>query len=60
MNADPQCIFCKIARGEIPSAHVFSNENLVAFLFADGRSENLSEQPDVLDQGSVLRGFAFR
>ena len=24
-------------------------ENLVAFLFADRRSENLSEQPDVLD-----------
>jgi histidine triad (HIT) family protein len=25
------CIFCKIAKGEIPSAKVFENDNLVAF-----------------------------
>lgn len=26
------CIFCKIAQGEIPSAKVFENEHVVAFL----------------------------
>ncbi|WP_077211107.1 HIT family protein [Bacillus dakarensis] len=26
------CIFCKIVNGEIPSAKVFENENVVAFL----------------------------
>ncbi len=26
------CIFCKIAKGEIPSFKVYENENLVAFL----------------------------
>ena len=26
------CIFCKIAKGEIPSAKVFENEHVVAFL----------------------------
>ncbi len=26
------CIFCKIIKGEIPSAKVFENENVVAFL----------------------------
>lgn len=25
------CLFCKIARGEIPSTQVFSNERIVAF-----------------------------
>jgi histidine triad (HIT) family protein len=29
---DPDCIFCKIAAGEIPSAVVFENESAFAFL----------------------------
>ncbi len=28
---DPQCIFCKIAAGEIPSTAVFANDELYAF-----------------------------
>jgi histidine triad (HIT) family protein len=29
--ADTDCIFCKIARGEIPSKKLFEDEDLVAF-----------------------------
>ncbi len=29
---DPSCIFCKIARGEIPSARVLETEDAIAFL----------------------------
>ena len=29
---DPDCIFCKIIRGEIPCQRVFENEHLLAFL----------------------------
>jgi histidine triad (HIT) family protein len=29
---DPQCIFCKIVRGEIPSARVLETDHAVAFL----------------------------
>ena len=29
---DPHCIFCKIARGEIPSARVIETDEAVAFL----------------------------
>lgn len=29
---DPNCIFCKIIRGEIPCQRVFENEHLLAFL----------------------------
>jgi histidine triad (HIT) family protein len=29
---DPQCIFCKIARGEVPSAQVLETAEAVAFL----------------------------
>lgn len=32
MSHDPDCIFCKIIEGEIPSAKVFENEHVYAFL----------------------------
>jgi histidine triad (HIT) family protein len=28
----PDCIFCKIVKGEIPSAKIFENESVLAFL----------------------------
>ena len=31
MNADPDCIFCKIVAGQIPARKVFENEELLAF-----------------------------
>lgn len=31
MNADPDCIFCKIVAGQIPAKKVFENEELLAF-----------------------------
>ena len=30
--ADPSCIFCKIARGEIPATKVYEDESALAFL----------------------------
>lgn len=30
-QADPNCIFCKIVAGEIPSRKVFENDELLAF-----------------------------
>ncbi|TCP29273.1 histidine triad (HIT) family protein [Scopulibacillus darangshiensis] len=32
MAHDPNCIFCKIISGEIPSAKVYENEDVYAFL----------------------------
>ena len=32
MNRDPDCIFCKILAGEIPSTKVYEDEDLTAFL----------------------------
>ncbi|MBI2340120.1 MAG: HIT domain-containing protein [Deltaproteobacteria bacterium] len=32
MKTDPNCIFCKIARGEIPAQKVFEDDRFVAFL----------------------------
>lgn len=32
------CIFCKIAKGEIPSTKVYENENFLAFLDINPRS----------------------
>ncbi|WP_026677141.1 HIT family protein [Fictibacillus gelatini] len=32
MNHDENCIFCKIVKGEIPSAKVYEDENVFAFL----------------------------
>ena len=32
MKTDPNCIFCKIARGEIPAQKVFEDNRFVAFL----------------------------
>ncbi|WP_077615682.1 HIT family protein [Caenibacillus caldisaponilyticus] len=32
MAHDPNCIFCKIIRGELPSAKVYEDENVFAFL----------------------------
>ena len=29
---DPHCIFCKIVRGEIPSARVIETDEAIAFL----------------------------
>jgi histidine triad (HIT) family protein len=29
---DPQCIFCKIARGELPSSRVLETDDAIAFL----------------------------
>jgi histidine triad (HIT) family protein len=31
MHQDPNCIFCKIAAGQIPSKKVFEDEELIAF-----------------------------
>jgi histidine triad (HIT) family protein len=31
MSADPNCIFCKIVAGQIPSKKVFEDEDLLAF-----------------------------
>jgi len=31
MNADPDCIFCKIVAGQIPARKVFEDEELIAF-----------------------------
>ena len=31
MNADPDCIFCKIVAGQIPAKRVFEDEELLAF-----------------------------
>jgi len=31
MSADPNCIFCKIVAGQIPSKKVFEDEELLAF-----------------------------
>ena len=31
MNTDPNCIFCKIVAGQIPSKRVFEDEHLIAF-----------------------------
>lgn len=31
MSADPNCIFCKIVAGQIPSRKVFEDEDLLAF-----------------------------
>lgn len=32
MSHDPNCVFCKIIRGEIPSSKVYEDEKVVAFL----------------------------
>ena len=29
--SDPQCLFCRIAKGEIPATFVFQDEDVVAF-----------------------------
>lgn len=31
MNTDPDCLFCKIVAGEIPSEQVYSDEQLIVF-----------------------------
>ncbi len=31
MSTDPNCIFCKIIRGEIPSKKVFEDDDVLAF-----------------------------
>ena len=31
LNSDPNCIFCKIVAGQIPSRKVFEDEQLLAF-----------------------------
>ena len=31
MNADPNCIFCRIVAGQIPSKRVHEDEHLIAF-----------------------------
>lgn len=31
MNADPDCIFCKIVAGQVPAKKVFEDEELLAF-----------------------------
>ena len=30
-NLDPDCVFCKIARGEIPSQRLYEDDDLLAF-----------------------------
>ena len=31
MSLDPNCLFCKIIKGEIPAEFVYRNDNVVAF-----------------------------
>lgn len=31
MTADPNCIFCKIAKGEIPSKTIYQDDDLIVF-----------------------------
>jgi histidine triad (HIT) family protein len=31
MSHDPNCLFCKIAAGQIPSTQVYADEDLIAF-----------------------------
>ncbi|HVE48409.1 MAG TPA: histidine triad nucleotide-binding protein [Casimicrobiaceae bacterium] len=31
MTSDPKCIFCKIARGEIPSRKAYEDDEVIAF-----------------------------
>jgi len=38
MSTDPNCIFCKIIKGEIPSHNVYEDDNFVAFLDAFPKS----------------------
>jgi histidine triad (HIT) family protein len=37
-TTDPNCIFCKIVRGEIPSYKVYEDENFLAFLDINPRA----------------------
>lgn len=39
MNTDPNCIFCKIIAGEIPSFKLFEDENTLAFMDINPASE---------------------
>jgi histidine triad (HIT) family protein len=39
MNADSNCIFCKIIAGDIPSFKLFENENTLAFMDINPASE---------------------
>lgn len=32
MSTDPDCLFCRIVRGELPSRQVYADEHAVAFL----------------------------
>ena len=32
MAADPDCLFCKIAAGEIPSTRVYEDDRTIAFM----------------------------
>ncbi|MFP3360173.1 HIT family protein, partial [Planococcus sp. SIMBA_143] len=32
MSHSPDCIFCKIINGDIPSAKVYENDDVLAFL----------------------------
>lgn len=64
MSQDPSCIFCKIARGEVPSARVLETEQALAFLDINpvnlghtlliprNHHANLAEQPD--DQAAAV------
>jgi histidine triad (HIT) family protein len=39
VNTDPNCIFCKIIAGEIPSFKLFEDENTLAFMDINPASE---------------------
>jgi len=39
MSADPDCIFCKIIAGEIPSFKIFEDDNSFAFMDINPASE---------------------
>jgi len=39
MQQDPDCIFCKIARNEIPSYKIYEEDNFLAFLDINPTSE---------------------
>lgn len=32
MSADPNCVFCKIVAGELPSTKVYENDHVLAFM----------------------------
>ena len=55
---DSNCIFCKIAAGEMPSNKIYEDEETLAFYDVSphygAMSSNISAAPDTRDSGSVI------